>query len=88
MESIINTLKTILERSIQNNNVTYFEDKLDFVKKAYFEFNTYEEVYRGISRWQVMRIFTKEKSLINQELLGSEKYDAILELYYSAKESL
>jgi len=67
---------------------TYILDKLDFVNKLYLECTTHREVWSTIPRFQAYRIHMHNRNLIDREILGTARYDAIVDLIGEAKASL
>ncbi len=88
MEKIKERLKEIIDICFQEENMIYLMDKLEFVNKVYFECKTYDHVWENIHRQQAYRIFMKERSLIDRDILGEQKYQALWDLYESAKETM
>ena len=71
--------------SRQSNNLLYFMDKMETTLTLYHECKTIEDVYNNLNLRQVWRLVTHEPDLLDKEALG-EKYDAIMEMYFEAKE--
>jgi len=69
-------------------NSIYTLDKLTFVNDIYINYNTYEEIWKNVSRMQAFRVSRTERKLIDKTLLGEEKYNAIIDLIEEAKASL
>lgn len=88
METIKHRLSELLLTCVDAENLAYFLDKAHFVHDVYFTYGDYDGVYENISRWQVMRVWSKEKELIDKNELGQEKYAAIMALLDDAQGSI
>ena len=77
-----------LDKIKTNNHAVYYEDKESFCRKVYIQANSYESLWNNGSRYQALRVWTTEPHLIDKELLGKDKYQAILDLVDSAKETM
>ena len=77
----------LLNLSLSEGNSNYFKDKEDFIDKVYLKYKTYDEVWKNVSRYQAYRVVQFDNYLLDKAILG-EKYDAVMDLYESALETI
>jgi len=77
-----------LESLKQAEHPLYYQDKEEFCLLAYLKAKNYSDLWSQGSRYQALRVWTTEPHLIDKELLGKDKYQAILDLVDSAKETM
>lgn len=83
---IKNRLESIAKKLGEHD--PYYLDKLTFCLDVYVHCRNYKDVWKHVSRMQCLRIVSVEKTLIQEEELGREKYMAIEALAESAEESI
>ena len=71
----------------EQEDIVYYNSRKDFMESI-FAYDKYEDIFKHCSRWQAIKTWRTERRMINERLLGVERYEAVYALVESAKSSL
>jgi len=76
-----------LARIKEQEDIVYYNSRKDFMESI-FAHNKYDDIFKHCSRWQAIKTWRTERRMLNERLLGSERYEAVYDLVQEAKASL